>query len=335
MKTIKNEPMLFGMLIHLSANMWGDKNSRLNSWEDRLEADLGVWKKIVDAMPAFGFNSVLIDVGNSVRYESFPELAIEGSIDKDRFRKELDRLRSIGLEPLPKLNFSAGHDAWLKDISRMPGSEKYRNAVSQIIEEISELFGRPRFFHLGLDEEVPSCQRALQFQCVRRNGVFWKDAYHLFDATEKAQSTPWIWSDLYWHHPEEFLEKMPKSVLQCPWNYSALPTIPSKRFPDLRMESEKDPAVIAGGSEKNIEDACILDLDRAGYSQTLCCSNYTCFESSDRTFEIARDRLDPDRLVGIITAPWGALSAQDEFYHLDAMQRFLRAKQTYYPELCE
>ncbi len=332
---MKTGPMIFSMLLHLSMNEWGDKNSRLELWEDEVSADLGVWRRIVDAMPSFGFNSVLIDVGNSLKYESHPELAIPGAIDKDRFKKELDRLRSIGLEPMPKLNFSGGHDAWLMDYSRMLGTEKYRRVASELIEEVSEVFGRPRFFHLGLDEEDPVNQGALQFQVVRRGDIFWRDVYHLFDATEKAQSTPWVWSDYCWHHPETFFEKMPKSVLQCSWNYGTLATIPSKRHPGLRMESADDPSVHVEGKSKAAADSSILELDRRGYTQTLCCSNYTCFESSDRTFEVGRDYLDQSRLAGYFTAPWGGLQAPDEFYHFDAMQRFWSAKKKYYPELCK
>ena len=332
---MKTEPMIFSMLLHLSMNMWGDKDSRLKLWEDKLEADMDVWRKITDAMPSFGFNSVLIDVGNSLRYESHPELAIEGSLSKDDFKKELDRLRSIGLEPMPKLNFSGGHDAWLKDWSRMLGTEKYRRTAAELIEEVSELFGRPRFFHLGLDEEDALNQRALQFQCVRRGEVLWRDVYSLFDSAEKAGTTPWIWSDFYWHHPEEFMEKMPKSVLQCCWNYGPIASIPSKRHPDLRMESLNDPSVHVEGAKPNMADIGILEFDKAGFTQTLCCSNYTCFESSDRTMEVGRDYLDQSRLAGYFTAPWSGLQKPDEFYHLDAMQRFWSAKKKYYPELCQ
>ena len=40
-------------------------------------------------------------------------------------RKELDRMRALGLEPLPKLNFSTCHDAWLKDYHRMISTPQY------------------------------------------------------------------------------------------------------------------------------------------------------------------------------------------------------------------
>jgi len=30
-------------------------------------------------------------------------------------KDEIARLKGLGLEPIPKLNFSACHDAWLKD----------------------------------------------------------------------------------------------------------------------------------------------------------------------------------------------------------------------------
>ena len=44
---------------------------------------------------------------------------MKGSWEPDRFREELRRLRGLGIEPIPKLNFSGCHDLWLKDYSRI------------------------------------------------------------------------------------------------------------------------------------------------------------------------------------------------------------------------
>lgn len=330
----KNEKM-FSILLHLSNNMWGDENSRLrfSHWHPEMDADYEVWRRVIDALPAYGFNSVLIDVGDAVQYESHPEISLPGAWTKDFFKAELDHMRKIGLTPFPKLNFSGGHDAWLKVYSRMLGTDTYRKVAADLMKEVYELFGKPRYFHLGMDEENPTCQRALQFSCTRRNGVLWKDMFHLFHTCETLGSMPWIWSDFYWSHPEEFLYNMPKSVLQCPWNYSSLPTLPSKRYSDLTLESSYDPAVIESGLAENAADKAILDLDKAGFQYTLCCSNYTCRESSERTMEVGRDLCNPELLVGYFTAPWCGTYKNSEFRLMDALHRFKKAKEIYYPEL--
>ena len=43
-------------------------------------------------------------------YDSHPEIAVKNAWTPQRLRKEFQRLRDAGLEPIPKLNFSAGHD---------------------------------------------------------------------------------------------------------------------------------------------------------------------------------------------------------------------------------
>lgn len=326
--------MMFSLMLNLSGNMWGDPNSRLrfSHWHETNDLDLDVWHRIIDAMPSFGFNAVLIDVGDGIQYDSHPEVSIPGAWSKEFMKKELDHMRSIGIKPYPKLNFSGGHDAWLKQYSHMLGTEKYRQVCADLIKEVHELFGS-EYFHLGMDEEDPTNQRALQFQCVRRNEVFWKDVYHLFDTCRSLGTTPWIWSDMYWHRPKEFLERMPKDVLQCNWNYSALAGLPSKDHPELALESGKDSSVVNNPEDASIQERAFMDFEKAGFKQTLCCSNYSCFESSERSFEYARHFMDPEKLVGIFTAPWALTEKRSEARLFDAMQRFYKAKQKYYPEL--
>ncbi len=82
-------------------------------------------------------------------------------------------------------------------------------------------FGKPRFFHLGYDEETAGNQKAYSISIVRQHELWWHD-FEFFHTTVQAQGCqPWIWSDYAWGHPEEFYEKMPKDVLQSNW-YNSL-----------------------------------------------------------------------------------------------------------------
>ena len=153
--------MIWAYLIHLSANMWGDTedSKAYEPYRPQLITDDEVWKQTVDYLPSQGFNTLVIDLGDGVQYESHPEIAIPGAWSKDKLKAELDRIRSIGLTPLPKLNFSACHDIWMKDYSRMLSTKPYYEFCKDIITEVAELFGNPELFHLGLDEEVPELPR--------------------------------------------------------------------------------------------------------------------------------------------------------------------------------
>ena len=66
----------------------------------------------------------------------------------------MKRLKSMGIEAIPKLNFSTCHDGWLKEYGRMVSTDIYRKVVKEIIDDTCEVFGNPRYMHLGMDEET-------------------------------------------------------------------------------------------------------------------------------------------------------------------------------------
>ena len=78
-------------------------------------------------------------------------------------RDEVVRLREMGLEPIPKLNFSTCHDAWLGPYARMVSTPQYYQVVKDLIAETIEMFGNPRLFHLGMDEEALVHQRQFEY----------------------------------------------------------------------------------------------------------------------------------------------------------------------------
>lgn len=81
----------------------------------------------------------------------------------------------MGLEPVPKLNFAAGHDIWLGEYSRMVTTKKYYEVCGHLIEEVAHIFDKPRFFHLGMDEENAEDQRYLDLVVIRQNDLWWHD----------------------------------------------------------------------------------------------------------------------------------------------------------------
>lgn len=60
-------------------------------------------------------------------------------------RKEVERLRAMGFEVIPKLNFSTSHDVWLGDYSRMISTPTYYRVCRDLIEEVAEVF-KPKYF---------------------------------------------------------------------------------------------------------------------------------------------------------------------------------------------
>jgi hypothetical protein len=311
--------MMWAYLIHLGTNMWGDQGStsEISPYHEKLETDDEIWREVVDFLPSQGINTLLIDLGDAVCYESHPELAIAGAWSKKKLADELDRIRSLGMTPLPKLNFSACHDAWLGIYSRMLSTPEYYKVCADLIAETSELFGHPAYFHLGLDEETAENQRGLNYAVIRQGQLWWHDCYFLFDACEKAGARPWVWADPVWHNPEDYLKNMPKSVLQSNWYYGSV-----KRNPDG--------TVLDDGSSQARAYMAYLRLDEAGYEQVPTSSTWSNWWNSLHTMRLCKESLNPDRLMGFMTAPWEFTYPSTYYALLNDAVRFGEARKKIY-----
>jgi hypothetical protein len=219
----KPDDKIWACLLHLSFNMWEEYVSPhrpFRGYSPDMRLSESLWNDAITKMSSTGMNMVVIDLGNAVRYESHPEIAVNNAWTTTRLKSELQKIRKMGLEPIPKLNFSAGHDTWLGEYSHMVSTEKYYKVCSDLINEVCSLFDKPRLFHLGMDEESAEHQSHYNYIVVRQNDAWWKDFYFLVEQVEKQNSRAWIWSDyMLWNHPDQFFKNMPKSVVQSNWYY--------------------------------------------------------------------------------------------------------------------
>lgn len=305
---------MWAYMIHLGKNMWGDpgSDSKYSVFSDKVITEDDVWKETIDFLPTQGFNTVLIDVADAIEYESHPEISIKGAWSKDKLKKELDRMRSLGLTPLPKLNFSAGHDAWLKEYSRMVSTSIYYKVCEDLIKEVAELFDYPEYFHVGLDEEDAVGQVHWSYVCIRQHDLWWHDAYFFFDVCEKVGARPWVWADLCWAQPETYLKKMPKSVLQSNWAYNPISLLPD-------------------GSYKRVPYQTYLKLEEAGFDQVPTSSACSFRYNSLETMELSKEHIAPERLVGHMTAPWYSTIHELRYGLLHDALLFGEAKKKIYP----
>ena len=279
-----------GMLLHLGRNLWSEDNAA-----DHLRCDDEVWRAVTDLMAAKGLNLALIDLAEGLVYPSHPELAVKGSWSVARMQREIVRLKGMGLEPIPKLNFSATHDLWLKEYHRMLSTPKYYEVCADLIRDVCEIFGHPRFIHLGFDEEDAPNQRRWNYCVIRQGELWWHDFLWFVGRAEKHGMRPWIWSDKVWYHPDEFYKRMPKNVLQSGWFY----------------ERSCDLAKMRSAHEKN-KIKCFLDMDKAGFDQVPCGSNYGNEPNIGELVRFSRANLSADRLKGFLMSSWYALMPDDE-----------------------
>ncbi len=278
-------PLIWANLLHLSYNMWSDRSTpereaNQTVYKPFLRCDSGLWDEIIQAMAAAGMNMVVIDVGDAVKFESHPELAVKGAWSPSRLKRELDKIRKLGMEPIPKLNFSTCHDLWLGPYSRCVSTDAYYGVCRDVIAETAALFGKPRFFHLGMDEETERHQRSFDYVVIRQFDLWWKDFYFFQNQVERAGCRAWVWSDYVWNHPDLFWKQMPKSVLQSNWYYGA------------------------SFSRKLHYVQAYLDLEKHGYDQVPTGSNWSTPLNFERTVRYTRKNVDSKRLKGFMQCSW-------------------------------
>lgn len=300
--------MIWGNLLHLGFNMWVDWDypegrENYTNMSSTLRFDPPLWNDIIDEMAKSGLNLAVIDLGEGVRYESHPELAVEGSWEPAKLREELAKLRAKGIEPIPKLNFSATHDAWLGPYSRCLSTDTYYKVCRDVIQEAIALFDKPRFFHLGMDEETAEHQRRQLYAVIRQHDLWWHDFLFLVEQVESAGSRPWIWSDYIWEHKDAFLKRMPKSVVQSNWYYST------------GFDKEKERYVQA-----------YHDLAEAGYDQIPTGSNWSSPENFGMTVEYIRKNIPQDHLLGFLQTPWKPTLEACRQRHMEAIAQVRDAK---------
>ncbi len=300
----------FGVNIQcdLPVTKWGiyqGEDLKLMTAADHVRFDEGVFDRVTDRMVAKGLNTVVIDLEEALFYPSHPELAVRGTWSVDRFRRKLADLRAKGLEPIPKLNFSTTHDIWLKDYHKMVSTAKYYRVCADVIADVIETFDTPRYFHIGFDEETAGHQAKHSIAIVRQGDLWWHDFLFMVKEVEKKGVRAWCWSDKIWKAKDEFLKRMPKTVLQSNWYYG------TQAF---------EQGVLAHREHPEHADA-YLWLDKAGYDQVPTGSNWSTPENMAATVKFVRAHCDAGRIKGFLAAPWVKTLPQFEKRHADQIDQ--------------
>ncbi len=316
-----SNPMMFGYMTYLSTHMWGDENCEPRGWyltnqyTEENNVSLAVWDEMVQFLAEHKYNTLLIDVGDGMRYDSHPEVSAPDAWDKDFLKKKLDEIRALGIEPIPKLNFSTCHHTWLKEYRRMVSTPIYYQVCADLIGEVAEVFGNPRLFHLGLDEEDTIGNQRLR-ECVHIRGdkLWWHDVYFYFNEVEKRGMRPWVWADPCFEKPDDFISRMPKSVLMSNWFYNYFRVWSSDHWHSKAIRTYEL-------------------LDKAGFEQVPTASCYEIGATNVyQTLAHGKAVLTPALLKGYMVAPWKMI-VPDNIYHLkhDAYALYC-ARRDLYPE---
>jgi len=283
------------ILVHLSMNMWEDcqpahfKKDYLleRMYHNHLQVDEKCWDTTVQTMADNNINMVVLDLGDGIVYKSHPELAVNNAWSRNKLKNEIKRLADYGIEAIPKLNFSTCHDTWMGVYSRMVSSPAYYQCCKDLIDEVTELFQSPRFFHIGMDEEKFDEQVFYNYQTVRSGELWWDDLNFYFEQVKNNDIRPWMWSDVLRNCDEKkFASRVPLDVLQSNWYYG-------DKFNGLEPDSIPYKAI----------DIYSI-LDRIGYEQVPTGSNWNNDKNFSLTVEYCKKKINKDKLLGFMNCSW-------------------------------
>ncbi|MBQ8758196.1 MAG: Tat pathway signal protein [Clostridia bacterium] len=304
--------LIWAYLIHLSNNFGGDyppgDGGECKKTEP-LVLEKAVWTDALNYLHGKNCcNTILIDVNDGVEYESHPEINAPGAMTKAELADEIARLRKMGFKVYPKLNFSACHDKWLGVYSRMLSTPLYYQVCKDLIDEVSELFGKPELFHLGLDEECISTQANSHMCIIRGFDMYWHDAHYLFKCVEANGARPWMWADHIWHNPpsrDAFVAKASKDVLYSNWYYGNWEHTSGWLYDSLKAYEV---------------------LEAHGFDQIPCGSTTIapeyCHDNMKLTVENCTKNVAPERLYGFLMTSWAMPTEKGKeklFEQADAM----------------
>jgi len=237
---------MWSLLVHLSMHYAYTRHSSL-------PFDDSMWDWILERSRESGINTIVLDVSDGVVFESHPEIAMPGAWTKARVKAELEKAGKLGITLIPKLNFSTGHSLWLGKYSRMISSEPYYQLCKDLITEIYDLFEKPQYIHIGMDEEDEEHARYNPegLGVFRFGELYWHDLRYLLDCVESTGATPWIWYDPTLKDYERYLKTVDvNKVVISPWYYDALREADFTLFADYPW----DKTPYAGLDLKYVED---------------------------------------------------------------------------------
>ena len=218
-----NEKMM-AAIIHLTANLWREEGNTAGENVDpikvaspELRCDEALLDEYTAALAKAGVNTLILDLGDAVCYQTHPELAVQNAWSVEKLRAKLAKLREMGFSLIPMLNFSTAHDIWLGDNAHMIATVPYYKVCTDLIREVCRIFDYPTYFHLGWEDETYQAQEdmGLEYIAVRHMDQWWHDFYLFADRVLGEGATPMFFADKMWLDADEFIKQTPPNAVVC------------------------------------------------------------------------------------------------------------------------
>ena len=308
---------MWGVMVYLSSNQWSvEKDVNVKKCES-LEFDDDFWEYILDESEKIGINTILLDVGDGIKYEKHPEISLKDAWPRERVAMELKRCREKGITIIPKVNFASTHCFWLGEYRRMMSTNTYYRVCKDVIQEVYEAFEQPEYIHIGMDEENAEFSKNHGIAMYRQGELFWHDLKFLLDCVNETGAKPWIWHSPLFDMPEEYKAHIgADEAVISPYYYHAL----NKKFytrTDSRPEYV-DYYIKEGGQCSHLKLEYVehdpfhtnfrkmaLPLMKDGYKYIPCPSVFNhCDRNTHDMLEYFKTNAPDEQIIGYLTAPW-------------------------------
>lgn len=206
-------------LLYLGTNTWREEDNTegisdpFEVYSPKLRCDRTLFKEYTEYLRDCGINTLIINLGDGLCYSSHPELAVDGAWTVNDMKSEIARLKDLGFEVIPMLNFSGAHDIWLGDYAHMISTVPYYRVCADLISEVCEIF-EPRYVHIGMDSETFETQKDFYYAAVRHKELWWHDVYFFADRIIGNGARAIIYADRLREVGEDtFFQGLPPSVI--------------------------------------------------------------------------------------------------------------------------
>ncbi len=335
--------MRWAVLLHLGRNMWGDLRA-----QKEMHFDRDLWNKAVDKCAECGVDTIILDVGEGVRYKSHPEIGIPGSWEPEEITAEVKRLRGMGIALVPKLNFSTVHDAWLGIYERMVSTPIYYQVCKDLIEEAYEMFDHPEFIHIGMDEETPrhADDKDYSYVALRLGDLWIKDCNYLIDCVKATGAKCHMWQSTFVHN-EAAYDAIPNDVVVGSSHYYAHN---KEKWHKISEQSEWEREYYAtrfpqryGYTIDYIEEDPVLEtkmkgrkkLFEKGFPVAIVTTNIFIKDNEIDEAEHIKatySQAEIDNLDGFVACPWRFMDPEWEDAIIEQIELLGKAKEYFYSD---
>ena len=327
---------IYATSVYLSANQWLPLKDKIVLCEP-------FWDLLLKKSSESGINAIMIEVGDGVKYESHPEISLADAWDREKVKKEVARCKTLGIEIIPRVNFSSTHNFWMKKYRSLTSTPEYYDFCSDIIKEIYEIFEHPQYIHIGMDEEDAEHQKKSDLVIFRRGSLLMNDMKFLIDEVNKTGAKPIISHCSMFVETEKFFKMIsPDEVVIEPWWYYAFyrdKLTPVSEWAEKTVEKELAKECVEMGLVymedhpflKPLLDHfydIILPAMKMGYKYIPMASIWGSVPSNHEQmldfFENAEG--SEDSILGYFTVPWTGMSVEYIPAYEESFRQLMEAK---------